>query len=134
MIDTANLINERQLIFHIGRIARSARSVEEALGRIESLLAHEVGAATLILRPAESGTPFLAGSAISQFLESRDFPFRGVYTAPLGRGSRSDATLVACFRGWGAPGEVLKRATSHTAERLSEVAARTGRPAGAVSS
>jgi hypothetical protein len=112
------MMNERQLISEIGGIARRAASVEEAMARMEGLLGREVGAATLLLRPAGGG---LNESAVSGFLESREFPFRGVYTAPLAEQSQS---LVACFGSWGAPGDLLKRATASIAKDLSTLTGR----------
>jgi hypothetical protein len=117
------MMNERQLISEIGGIARCAGSVEEALAGMESLLGREIGSATLLLRPL--GGSRLNESAVSNFLESREFPFRGIYTAPLLEQGQS---LVACFGSWGAPGDLLRRATASIARDLGTLAGRV-RPA-----
>lgn len=116
------MINERQLISEIGGIIRRAGSVEEAVARIEGFLAPEIGSVTLLLRPLDGSR--LNEVAVSRFLESREFPFRGIYTAPLVAGGRSRATLVACFGTWGAPGELLRRATASIAKDLGSLASR----------
>jgi hypothetical protein len=115
------MMNERHLISEIGGIARRAESLDEALTRMESLLGREVGAATLLLRPV--GGSGLNESVVSTFLESREFPFRGVYTAPLAAQGQS---LVACFGSWGEPGDLLRRATASIARDLSLLAGRLG--------
>jgi len=110
-------MNERELIAEIGGIVRAANSLDEAVGRVESLLSREIGAATLQVRLLQSGSPVFAGTGVSQLLESRAFPFRALYTAPL-RGDRPRETLLACFGTWDAPGELLQRVTAYTAEQL----------------
>jgi len=120
-------MNERQLISAIGGIARLSGSLDEAVGLIENLLTREVGSATLQLRPAGDSSQLFAGPAVMRFLESKEFPFRGMYTAPIVQGGQSRATLVAYFGAWGAPGELLRRATSATAEHLAMLLARVGR-------
>jgi hypothetical protein len=121
------MMNERQLISEIGGIARRAVSVAEAVSGIESLLRRAIGSATLLLRQVDGGR--LNETAVSDFLESREFPFRGVYTAPLVEEGNSRATLVACFGSWGAPGELLRRATVSIARDLSTLSGRLRLPA-----
>jgi hypothetical protein len=116
------MINERQLISEIGGIVRRAGSVEEAVTSIQRFLGPEVGSVTLLLRPVGSNQ-FREG-AVSKFLESREFPFRGVYTAPLVADGQSRATLIACFGTWGAPGELLRRTTASIARDLGALAGR----------
>jgi hypothetical protein len=118
------MISERQLISEVGGIVRRAVSVEEALARIENFLGPEIGSVTLLLRPL--GSSRFNEGAVSSFLESREFPFRGVYTAPLVPKGQSRATLIACFGTWGAPGEILRRATASIARDLGALAARIG--------
>src|SRR5580698_4550539 len=120
-------MNERELISEIGGIARLAHSLDEAVTRIERLLAREIGSATLLLRPVQHGSPLLAGTGVARFLESREFPFRGLYTAPLVKGDRPRGMLVACFGSWGAPGDLLQRATAYTAEQLGTLPGRVSR-------
>ena len=122
-------MNERELMSEIGGIARLAHSLDEAVTRIESLLAHEIGSATLTLQPVQNRSPFLAGTGVSRFLESREFPFRGLYTAPLVKGDRPRGMLIACFGTWGAPGDLLQRATAYTAEQLGTLLGRVNRRA-----
>ena len=122
-------MNEHELMSEIGGIARLAHSLDEAVTRIESLLAHEIGSATLTLQPVQNGSPFLAGTGVSRFLESREFPFRGLYTAPLVKGDRPRGMLIACFGTWGAPGDLLQRATAYTAEQLGTLLGRVNRRA-----
>ncbi len=123
-------MNERELISEIGGIARLSHSLDEAVSRIESLLAHEIGSATLTLQPVQNGSPFLSGTGVSRFLESREFPFRDLYTAPLVKArDRPRGILIACFGTWGAPGEMLQRATAYTAEQLGTLLGRVSRRA-----
>jgi len=119
------MVNESELISEIRGIARKSGSLVEAVDRIENLLAREVGAATLILRPVECGSPFLTGTGVTKFLESRDFPFRGLYTAPLVQGDHPRGVLVACFGTWDVPAEMLQRATVYTAAQLGSLLGRT---------
>lgn len=118
--------NETHLLTEITGVARIAGSLEEALRRMEALLAGEIGAATLSVRNGASAAPLLASGTLSRFFESKEFPFRGIYTAPLAEGGRPAVTLVAVFGAWGAPGDFLRRATAHAAAQLARFVPRTG--------
>jgi hypothetical protein len=118
---------ERNLIPVINRLSRHARSVDEAIELFESLLAGEVGGATLLVDPVEEGISPRTGETVAAFMESRQFPFRGVYTAPLTVGARKVGKLIACFGSFGAPGKLLPQVTAHVARQLSEILGRTTR-------
>ena len=60
-------------------------------------------------------------------MDSREFPFRGLYTAPLIVGNRKVGRLIACFGSFGAPVKSLPGLTAHVARQLSEIMSRTGR-------
>ena len=118
---------ERNLIPVINSLSRQAKSVDEAIELFQSLLAGEVGGATLLVDPVEEGISPGAGETIAAFLDSRQFPIRGLYTAPLTLGSRKVGNLVACFGSFGAPGKSLPEVTAHIAKQLSEILGRTTR-------
>jgi hypothetical protein len=116
---------ERNLIPAINGLSRQAKSVDEAIELFESLLAGEVGGATLLVDPVDAAISPGAGKTVAAFMESRQFPFRGLYTAPLTLGSRKVGNLVACFGSFGAPGKSLPEVTAHIARQLSEILGRT---------
>jgi hypothetical protein len=58
-------------------------------------------------------------------LDSREFPFRGLYTEQLRVGGRKVGLLVACFGSFGVPGKLLPALTSQIAGQLNEILART---------
>jgi hypothetical protein len=118
---------ERNLIPVINGLSRQARSVDEAIELFESLLAGEVGGATLLVDPVEEGISPGTGKTVAAFMESRQFPFRGLYTAPLTVGTRKVGKLIACFGSFGAPGRSLPEVTAHIARQLSEILGRTSR-------
>ena len=119
--------NEKNLIPVIDRLSRQARSADEAIELFQSLLAGEVGEATLLMDVVDEVVSPNTGKTIAAFMESRQFPFRGLYTAPLTVGSRKVGRLVACFGSFGAPGKSLLEVTAHVARQLSEILGRTSR-------
>jgi hypothetical protein len=118
---------ERNLIPVINSLSRQAKSLDEAIELFQSLLAGEVGGATLLVDPAEEGISPGTGKTVAAFMESRQFPFRGLYTAPLTVGSRRVGKLIACFGSFGAPGKSLPEVTAQIARQLSEILGRTTR-------
>jgi hypothetical protein len=118
---------ERNLIPVINSLSRQAKSVDEAIELFQSLLAGEVGGATLLVDPVREGISPGTGKTVAAFMESRQFPFRGLYTAPLTVGSRKVGKLIACFGSFGAPGKTLPEVTAHIARQLSEILGRTSR-------
>jgi len=93
------------------------------LESISALLTVHIGSATLFVRPFAHGYPFLphshpSGFNVTRFLESREFPFRALYTAPIVHQGRSRATLVGCFGSWGASGEFLQLMTAEIAAEI----------------
>lgn len=118
---------ERNLIPAINSLSRRAKSADEAIELFQSLLAGEVGEATLLMDAAEEGVSPNTGKTIAAFMESRQYPFRGLYTAPLTVGSRKVGRLVVCFASFGAPGKSLPEVTAHVARQLSEILGRTSR-------
>lgn len=103
----------RGLVPEIERISRRSTSLEEAIHSVEAALKSEIGDATLLLQPeGEKLSPFSLG-AVSSFLESRTFPFRGVYTAPSRAGR-----LIVLFGGFGEPGKFFQELTNRIATEL----------------
>lgn len=106
-------MSEKELVREMDRIARESLYLEEAIDRIEALFATEVGATRFLARPVHGSSVF-SEPAVGEFLESRRFPFRGVYVAPFGPGA-----LIACIGSWGAPHEAIPRLVDYAAGRLS---------------
>jgi hypothetical protein len=117
--------SERELILEISRIGHESRSVDEAVEAAQSLLAREIGGSTLLLDPAELGISSWAANSASEFLDSREFPFRGIYTAPLMVGNETAGSLIACFGSFESPGEFLQRLTGHIAQQFEQLLTRT---------
>jgi hypothetical protein len=117
--------SETELIHEISRIGHESKSVHEAVEIVQSLLATEIGGSTLLLDPAELGISSWAAKSASEFLDSREFPFRGLYTAPLVVGNAAAGRLIACFGSFEAPGESLQRLTAHIAWQFGQLLART---------
>jgi hypothetical protein len=118
-------MTEKEILVEISRITGDARNVGEAVERIEACLALEVGSALIRLKPPGAGAALFRDSPISRFMESREFPFRGLYIAPLAVRGKDAGTLVACFGSWGSRGEFLHRATAHSGEQLAALLIRT---------
>jgi hypothetical protein len=119
--------NERNLIPVISMLSRQSKSVDEALGLFQSALAGEIGDAALLIDSLEGGISPSVAKSTAAFLDSRQFPFRGLYTAPMTVGNRKIGRLVACFGSFGAPGKSLPALTSHVARQLSDILSRTSR-------
>ncbi len=117
--------SEKELILEISQIGHESKSVEEALEAAQSLLAKEIGGSTLLLDPAELGISSWAANFVSEFLDSREFPFRGLYTAPLMDGNETVGRLIACFGSVESPGEFLQRLTPHIAQQFGQLLSRT---------
>ena len=119
--------NEQHLIPVIGRLARQARNINEALALFQPLLADEIGGANLFVDQGEENISPDVMKSTAAFLDSHQFPFRGLYTAPLQVGGRRVGLLVACFGSFGAPGKLLPALTDQLAKQLNEILARTTR-------
>jgi hypothetical protein len=118
---------QRNLIPAISHLSRQAKNIDEAIDLFQSLLTREVGGATLLVDRAEEGISPRTTQTIAAFMESRQFPFRGLYTAPVTVGARKAGRLVACFGSFGAPEKLLPDVTAHIARQLSEILSRTTR-------
>ncbi len=119
--------DEADLIPVVNRLTRQAGSVGAAIELLEPVLAHEIGGAVLFVEPADNGGSPQMAEATAAFPESRQFPFRGLYTAPLKVGNKTVGRLIACFGSFGVPGKALPLLTSHVAEQLSRILAQTSR-------
>ena len=119
--------SEKELIFEISRIGLESKSVEEAAGAVQALLASEIGGATLLIDTVELGISSWAAKTASEFLDSREFPFRGLYTVPLMVGNERAGRLIACFGSFESPGEFLQRLTAQIAKQFGQLFARTHR-------
>ncbi|MEO8660130.1 MAG: hypothetical protein ABI693_16795 [Bryobacteraceae bacterium] len=121
-------MKEKELFREIVRIAHDAGGLNDALHRIQSLLATEWGGALLVIRPASTSKVTSFPPVVSSFPESRDFPFRGLYVAPLRSGNETAGTLVACIGTWGAPTDTLRRITNFASQQLIDLARRLALP------
>ena len=117
-------MKENEVLLEIGNIARLADGIPSALTRIQTLIAAYCGGALLIVRPASSGPVLPETPAVCEFLESRQFPFRGLYMTPLNAGHRAAGTLVACIGTWGVPGDLLRRIAGFIGQQLTSLARR----------
>jgi hypothetical protein len=122
-------MKEQELLKEIARIVREADSLAAALRLIQSLLATHCGGALLIIRPEAPGSAISAAPAVCAFLESKQFPLRGFYAAPLNYGSRATGTFVACIGTWAVPCDLLRRVTNYAGQQLAELARRLAVPA-----
>jgi hypothetical protein len=118
--------SERELVLEISRIGLESDSVEEAVELAQSLLAGEIGGSAILLDPVEQGISPWATKCVSEYLDSRQFPFRGV-TVPLVVNNIKVGRLIACFVSFGFPGELLQNLAAHIAKQLGALLARTHR-------
>ncbi len=119
--------NEQHLTPVIRRLARQARSIHEAIALFQPLLADEIGGANLFVDASEERISPAVMKSTAAFLDSHEFPFRGLYTAPLKVGGRKVGLLVACFGSFGVPGKLLPALTDQLAKQLNGILARTTR-------
>lgn len=117
------MASERELITLISQLSRRAKSAAEAIQLIEEALTNEIGEATLLLDYAGGTSPRMA-KFMSNFLDSREFPFRGFYTAPLNAKDRATGRLIAGFASHGTPGPALPKIAQHIASELGSLIAR----------
>jgi hypothetical protein len=101
--------------------------MEEAMELLQSVLTGEIGGSTLLVEPADAGATPWATKSVAHFMDSRAFPFRGLYTAPLVVENKKVGRLVACFGSFGAPEKTLSQLTAHIAQQLGDVLVRTRR-------
>jgi hypothetical protein len=119
--------NEQHLIPVISRLARQARNINEAIALFQPVLADEIGGANLFVDASEERMSPSVMKSTAAFLDSHQFPFRGLYTAPLKVGGRRVGLLVACFGSFGVPGKLLPAITDQLAKQLNEILGRTTR-------
>jgi hypothetical protein len=117
--------SESELVREISRIGHESKGVDEAVKVVQSLLVTEIGGSTLLLDSADLGISAPVAKSASEFLDSREFPFRGLYTAPLMVGSKTAGRLIACFGSFESPGEFLQRLTAHIAQQFGQLLGRT---------
>lgn len=111
--------SEQELIPAIRRISRRSATVEEAIHGVEAALKAEIGDATLLVQPeGDTLSPFSI-HAVSSFLNSRAFPFRGVYTA-----SSRAGRLVVCLAAFSAPGKIFQELTNQISAELGVLSVR----------
>jgi len=123
-------MDEKALFSEVKRLAHDGGSFEAAVTEIRTLLARELGAkVVMIRRPNPQGGALLAAPEISDFLDSREFPFRSLHSFPLRpvTGRLNSATgsqpvkLIACFASDTFQGSLPERVTQFSAERLGEL-------------
>ena len=111
----------------ISQLSRQSKGIDEAITLFQPVLAGEIGDATLLVDLNEQGMSPDVAKSVAAFMDSRQFPFRGLYTASLMVGSRKVGRLFAWFGAFGVPGKSLAAITSHAASQLSAILARTSR-------
>ena len=107
-------MSEKEFLREMNRIVRESGIAEDAIEKMQALFAAEFGETRLLLRPVIWHASIFGQRAVRDFIESRRFPFRGVYTAPLGL----DGVLIACIGSWSAPIETIQSLVEHAAVRL----------------
>lgn len=105
---------ERELFPVIRQISHRSATVEEAIHSFEDALKAEIGNAALLVQPGFDVLSPLALESVSLFLNSREFPFRGVYTATSRVGR-----VVACFGAFTSSGQAFQKLTERIAVELS---------------
>jgi hypothetical protein len=121
-------MKEHELLKEIGRIVRDAKTLTAALRRVQTVLADHCGGALLIIRPEAPGSAISTAPAVCDFLESRQYPVRGFYAAPLNYGARAAGTFIACIGTWGVPCDLLRRVTNFAGQQLADLARRLALP------
>lgn len=105
-------MRENELLIEITRTIDGSSTLEEAIQHVQSVLNEEIGAACLIVCPEPLRASHFREGRVLSLLDSREFPFRGVYSQPIRNGDRC---LIACFGSWGAAGDLLQRIVAHIA-------------------
>ncbi len=118
-------MSTNEFVREINRIVRESVLEQDAIENAQALFAAEFGETRLLVRPAIWDGSIFAEPAVRDFIESRRFPFRGVYAAPLG----PDAVLIACIGSWGAPIDSIQSLVEHVALRLAPLSEEARRPA-----
>jgi hypothetical protein len=111
-------MREKEFFTEITRIGDCAHTLRDATERIQSMLAAEIRGASLLVGSQPLSPSIFQEEIVTRFLESREYPFRGVYTATVRGRQGRDGCLVACFGSWGAPGDLLQRISTHIADSL----------------
>jgi hypothetical protein len=111
-------MRESELLADLREIAGGVNSAIDALKGMEALLSERLGTATLILKSAGDDPSAASGFSVAGFLESREFPFRGVYSEKVERAGKPAGTLLACFGTWGAPSGLLRAVTAQAAKQI----------------
>lgn len=110
-------MKEREFLREVGRIARESSHLYEAVSGIQLLVSREIGLATFLIRPSDENHAVFRDPIVTEFLESKEFPFRGVYKAHLG----SSAVVIICIGSWGAPCEFTHQLVDRIGHELSRV-------------
>ena len=110
-------MSEKELVRKIHEIAREFCALDDAIEETRALFSAEVGEATILVRPIAHGASVFSEPTVAEFLESRAFPFRGVYTAPLG----TAGVLIVCIGSWGSPGALIQRLVDYAGIQLSRL-------------
>jgi hypothetical protein len=116
-----NMKSERELVREISRIGRVSKSAGEAVALVQALLTTEIGAFTLLLDFTPNGISPRTAEFVSIFLDSRQFPFRGLYTEPLFVANGQAGRLFGCVGSFGTPGELPQHLIAHIAHQLGEL-------------
>ncbi len=122
------VMKEKELLGEIENVVRNAEGLTSALTRIKALIGAYCGGAVLAIRPESFGRATSTPPPVLELLESREFPFRGLYFAPVSYGSGPIHTFIACLGTWGISADSLRRITTFTAQQLSELISRLGIP------
>ena len=117
-------MKEKELLGEIESVVRSAEGLGPALNCIKALIGAYCGGAVLVIRPESFGHATSTPPRVLEFLESRQFPFRGLYFAPVNYEKGPPHTFIACMGTWGIAADSLRRITTFTAQQLSVLISR----------
>jgi hypothetical protein len=113
--------SEKELVREITRIGVVSKNAGEAIDLIQTLLTKEIGAFTLLLDFTSGGVSPRIAELVSVFLDSRQFPFRGLYTERLVVANGEVGRLFACVGSFGSPGELPRHLLAPIARQLGEL-------------
>jgi hypothetical protein len=119
------MMTKKELTSGIASISNRADTAAATLEKIEQFLSKEGDDARLLLRHPRHGQSVFADPEIATFLESRNYPLRGVYTAQIARSGGDSAVLALCLGSFGTSAESAQHAVDvaaqHLAQKLSNV-------------
>jgi hypothetical protein len=105
-------MTEKELRQEITRIFWRSGSADAAMTAAAELLSREFGEVRILTLALQWG---MGDRRVAEFLESRAFPFRGAYAAPV----PGAASLVILVGAWEVPHPPVQSLAEHLAQELS---------------